>query len=824
MSSLYRAVRDVFTSAQANHDQKRLSSHTDTSKPTSTIRHSNPATNPFSFNNYALKPAPKSNTAHLPFDPADLTRRLERYLASLDPDAATAASTSSPHAPASSSSSSAAAQHNGSAAASSHLKPQRSQPRSATASAQSPASPNPAAAAATKLGRAPTAARSATDPLLAARSSSLGLQQRPDDWASLEAIRRDARRAQRRSMALSGKRGLNAPVEAEELARRLGALNGDGKAMVELLRTRKSLPELRGSGAAGDVKRVSSVRANEKRAVVRREGSKRGEGDGRRGREELLQKQQRRSSGLRRSTVHDGEMWRVYVESQNAVESNSQAAGALRLQQLGRQKSKSKKRLRPLSTTELELKKGADWNVPGSAMGLLDTGSVTSSEGCKVEHPIGRRPDWSQRDEATMREGRLSPLHLHVPGFGRRSSTSFTEISQSEDERALSEVEGKRKSKFSEAQKNNRQSVCIAEATSSNTSATTTKKAIPRNCQPAMLQIPPHNNVTLQSTTGSSSRSPTSPPSITLSPVDPRISLELHPGFSPTNLLPIAQPPSPYHEARGQQQSPASFLLDHHQPKSATTQHSATLAPLPEIPPLPAPDRFSKTRPQSFAAPLRSSSTPVIAPPKKKQQHAQEHPPKPPTNVSWPGPRSRGASGGPLSSNPVAGGGGLGRGLSLFPAEDERMKKRKSVAFAEQMKLGSRRVGEVAAVGGKEGGSGSGGPAEKRPSTSYHAPVARMPAGVGALPPKGKGRRGELQHVGKGNGEAKREVAERGVMSPTRLVFWRRDSGVTAGAAGPDKGSVGETVGVNADEAVLPVARSPSRLAFWKRRATTPAA
>lgn len=782
MPSFYRAALEALTSARANHDptHQRFSSVPTTNKPTANNLRSassrptnKPAANPFSFNNYAFKPAPQPSATPLPFDPAELTRKLERYLASLDPNAAAATNNTSNNASAAT-----ATQQHGPA----HLKPQqqRSQPRSATASAQSPASPNPAAANSRyhAPNRVSAAARSATDPLSATSGS-----QRPDDWAALDSLRREARRAQRRSMALHGNGKLNAPVEAGELAKRLSALNGDGAAMVGLLRMQKSLP---------DLKRASSARANEKRPVVRREGSKRREA----GANDEREKAARRSSAMRRSTVHgasgkDVEMWRVFVETQNAMTSNSQAV-AHHTPVPERRKSR---RPRPLSTTELDLDRSV-WSPPGSAKllqksrssGFMEAGSSSDgkSGSSKSEVVIGRRPDWSQRDEEREKEGRLSPLHLHVPGFGRRSSTSITEVTLSEDERALSDVEGKRQSsaKTNNNIKDSRKSICVAEVN-------ITKKQSPQKRQPSMLQIPPNNITTTvkasSSASPSFSHSPTSPPSITLSPVDPRLSLDLHPGFSP-NLSPLQQqPPSPY-ETR----VPHAAPLDR-----KPTQPKPTLAPLPEVPPLPAPDRYSKTRPKSFVAPARSSSTPAISTSSK----AQDVPPvAAPTNVPWPGPQSRSASGGPLSSNPVG-----GRSLSLFPAEDERMKKRKSVAFAEHMELGSRGEREGEKRGQQSGGTRAMAIAAaqefKRPSTSYHPPSKKE---------GGNSRNVRVKE---------REVVERGggVMSPTRLVFWRRDSGVASG-----KGAADETLNVSSGDE--PVVRSPSRLAFWKKRATSAAA
>lgn len=133
------------------------------------------------------------------------------------------------------------------------------------------------------------------------------------------------------------------------------------------------------------------------------------------------------------------------------------------------------------------------------------------------------------------------------------------------------------------------------------------------------------------------------------------------------------------------------------------------------------------------------------------------------------------------------------------------MKKRKSVAFAEHMELGSRGEREGEKRGQQSGGTRAIAIAAaqefKRPSTSYHPPSKKE---------GGNSRNVRVKE---------REVVERGggVMSPTRLVFWRRDSGVASG-----KGAADETLNVSSGDE--PVVRSPSRLAFWKKRATSAAA
>ncbi|GME65185.1 hypothetical protein GTA08_BOTSDO00435 [Neofusicoccum parvum] len=730
-----------FSSIPAN---KPTSTSVTSDKRSTTYR---PATthNPFSFNNYSFKPAPQPTAHPQPFDPADLTRRLNRYLASLEsapPNAAGAPSSSSKHAassPAGARPPNAASQQQGT---NDRLRPsQRSQPASAQSLA-SPASPNVVAKKKSSTALREPATRSATDPLPYSRS-------RPDDWQALEALRQEARRAKRRSQALQAK-GVNAPVPAWELARRLTALAEPNADPAASLKPRKSLPDLRnssskGTAAAGQsVLRAKSSAGNELRVAAL---------------EHEREKAKGRRGGRRANAHAEAEMWRVFVATQTAAESNSQAMAQAH-QPRPLRKSNSARARRPLSTTDLEWAAGGKVLQKSKSSGCVDSSSGTDEKSDVSSVVVGRRPDWSQRDEE---DEKPLHLHLHVPGFGRRSSTMVTDSESGDERGTMSDVEGKRASRYRKTTQhkndNNRKSICAGDAARS--------VADKKRPSPSTLHIP-SNPTTLTS----SNRSPTSPPSITLSPVDPL-------------LLPadfFNSSPSSSFDAK----SPGPLDRRPHQKPS--------LAPVAEVQPLPAPDRFSK-RPKSFAA--RAAAT-VAATTKVRGQE--------PVAVPWPGPASAKSTSKSASTRGKAPPPPLPIGtreqlrekqsnLKLFP-EGPRMVNRRSVTFAE-MEVVKREEG--------------------RPMT---APLTAVPAmgekrGVGGGAGKGEREKGGLQVRKEKGGEVVgvREAREvEGMRSPTRLVFWRRESG---GAAGGGASRVDEVLAAAAagDEVV----RSPSRLAFWKK-------
>lgn len=874
-------LRAVLSSAYADceHAIQRFSAipskfSADGNKRASTVK---PTSNPFSFNSYAFKPAPQPSAPHIPFDPAELTRRLERYLASLEPGSDAAPARPSTISRQASSSSVTAARH----AASSGQQQSRNganQPflnprtKSATASAHSPASPNTGTAASPSKKSSHAALNNGNTALLASSrevAESLPCATAPrsnEDLVMPEALRQEARRATRRSLALHASKGLNAPVAAGELARRLNALAGSGPVNSAgnndpLLALKSSSPVM----GNGNVKRSSSARANEKR--VRAPGADLRKSSSMRLATLELEREKMRTKeaqGSRRSTRRSmpllgadaDQLWRVYVSTQRGT--NTQAMAPER-QQKSVRKSASARRARPTSTSELDVMRGNGGKIlqKSRSTGCVEGSDSTQANGelsKSSDHVFGRRPDWSQRDEMEKFSSHHHPLHLHVPGLGRNSLT--TEVRPSGDERGFaSDGERKRMSRTPEMKTSHRQSVRVADVSKRASSTAATARRGPPQL-PALLHIPSlHSSdeiITLQQAPSSSS--PLSPttipsPSITLSPVDSSDTIPMHPGFGPTSsstnpLVSMRTSSSPtlpplrrsssfearipqhlfYSSADGQlhgEQSPS-----HHSfPGKASGKAAVALAPLPEISPLPAPDRFSKKRP-SMAPRQKSSSTTVTttsagqrststtkttattyaATNKARGQREYGTVMSPvsasaPSSVPWPGPsQGRGAR--------VMVGSGVARPGQLQPQQHQRgVVREKRSQSAMEMRGGDEysNNGNSKTLGRRK--------SVAFVSTSYPASASA------ALPGRSVGPQGRETSSGgpttgiqrsstlpvKGKVGEEKDAEGHAAKNSTRLVFWRRDSGKAV------------------DEAMLSggeehhVLRSPSRLAFWKK-------
>lgn len=861
MPAFFRAVLSS-ACADFDHAIQRFSAipnkfSADGNKRASTVK---PASNPFSFNNYAFKPAPQPSAPHIPFDPAELTRRLERYLASLEPGSDAAAPPARPSAISrQASSSSVTAARHAASSGQQQSKNGANQPllnprtKSATASAHSPASPNTGTAASLSKKSSHAALNNGNTALLAssrAVAESLPYATAPrsnEDLVTLEALRQEARRATRRSLALHASKGLNAPVAAGELARRLNALAGSGAVNSAgnndpLLALKSSSPTM----GNGNVKRSSSARANEKR--VRAPGADLRKSSSMRLATLELEREKMRTKeahGNRRSTRRSmplleadaDQMWRVYVSTQRGT--NTQAMAPER-QQKSVRKSASARRARPTTTSELDVMRGNGGKVlqKSRSTGCVEGGDGTQANGelgKSGEHVFGRRPDWSQRDEMEKFSSH-HPLHLHVPGLGRSCLTM--EVPSGDERDVASDGERKRTNRTPEMKTSHRQSVRVPDV--SKRASSSARRGPPQ--LPALLHIPSlHSSdeiITLQQAPSSSS--PLSPttipsPSITLSPVDSSDTIPMHPGFGPTNsstnpLVSMRTSSSPtlpplrrsssfearipqhlfYSSADGQLHGEQSPNL-HSFPGKASGKAAVALAPLPEISPLPAPDRFSKKRP-SMAPRQKSSSTTVTTTStgqrststnKARGQREYGTVTSPvsasaPSSVPWPGPsQGRGAR--------VMVGGGVARPGQLQPQQHQRgvvrekrsqsaMEMRAGDEYSNNKTLGRRK--SVAFVSNSYPASASAdapgrGVGPQGRETSSGGPTTGIQRSS-TLPVKGK--------VGE-----EKDAEGHAAKNSTRLVFWRRDSGKAV------------------DEAMLSggeehhVLRSPSRLAFWKK-------
>lgn len=698
MPSLYRAVLKVLNPARdvdrkKQHQPGRLSTTNSfgSTKPTS-------KTATFSFNNYAFKPVqqPHSSNVNKPVDPADLTRRLERYLATLGEE----------------------------------KKPQT--PAAAGKSAQSPASP-----------ASPN--RVATNP-----------QRRSE----AEAQRQDARRAMRRSHALAqkgqsgGSRSSSAGVEARELARRLeGGGGGDAKHTTTTAekrgasrRPQQQLVRSKSSSAALQLKDVrmaaTTTRTTGGKGQVKRSSS---------------------SSNVRRTihAIEGGEMWRVYINTQAGF--NSQAVAKPQLHKSASARSVP----RPRSTADLEHYQVVSGKIlqkrkiSGHVAALGD--SKRSSCGDMVAKDnnitaVGRRPDWSQNDEVDDKPG---GLHLHIPSFAkasRHSSGTTATDSESGDERtALSICDDKknnnnRRSTYINAAANDKRpsTLLVSSPTSTSTSAAITLQA-----------SYPHT--------------PTSPPSITLSPVDP---LLLPHGFfafgsnddGATVSSPTASKPAPHS---------ASISPAHGGSRSRSPQKQQQQQPSPNYKPATKPSsptspatRYRTTKPRIAA----SAAAAVAA-------AAAEPAPPLPTTRRWPGPAAPAAPAAPATrQRPGASRSVSATSLSLFPTGAQQQhvaKKGRSVTFAEKDQVLQEEVKRPVTAGGLIGGRKT----KKTVTIGVNQAVA-----------------------GRGQEEKGAVVGVKEVKTPTRLVFWRRDSAAAKGGEEGPPAAASEEGG-----------RSPSRLAFWKR-------
>ncbi|KAB2576684.1 hypothetical protein DBV05_g4656 [Lasiodiplodia theobromae] len=849
----------------------------DGNKRASTVK---PASNPFSFNNYAFRPAPQPSAPNLPVDPAELTRRLERYLASLEPGSDAAAPPARPSAISrqASSSSVTAARHAASSGQQQQSRNGANQPllnprtKSATASAHSPASPNTGTAASLSKKSSHAALNNGNTALLAssrAVAESLPYATAPrsnEDLVTLEALRQEARRATRRSLALHASKGLNAPVAAGELARRLNALAGSGA--VNSAGNNDPLLALKSSSPVtgnGNVKRSSSARANEKRVCAPGTDLRKSSSMRLATLELELEKMRTKEAhGSRRSTRRSmplvgadaDQLWRVYVSTQRGT--NTQAMAPER-QQKSVRKSASARRARPTSTSELDVMRG---NGGKTLQKSRSTGCVEGSDGTQAngelgksgEHVFGRRPDWSQRDEMEKFSSH-HPLHLHVPGLGRNSLT--TDVPSGDERGFALDGERKRTNRTPEMKTSHRQSVRVADVSKRASSPAAPARRGPPQL-PALLHIPSlHSSdeiITLQQAPSSSS--PLSPttvpsPSITLSPVDSSDTIPMHPGFGPTKnstnpLVSMRTSSSPtlpplrrsssfearipqhlfYSSEDGQlhgEQSP-----HHHSfPGKASGMAAMALEPLPEISPLPAPDRFSKKRP-SMAPRQKSSSTTVTTTStgqrstsatkttasayaatnkaRGKREYGTVMSPvsaSAPSSVPWPGPsQGRGAR--------VMVGGGVGR-----PAQHQLQQHQRGVVREKRSQSAMEmRGGDEHSNNGHNNNKTLG----RRKSVafvsnSYPASASADASGRGVGPQgretssggptTGIQRSSTLPVKGK-VGEDK-DAEGHAAKNSTRLVFWRRDSGKAV------------------DEAMLSggeehhILRSPSRLAFWKK-------
>ncbi|OJD33301.1 isoform b [Diplodia corticola] len=891
MPAFFRSALGSLSSActDCEHTIQRLASipsklSADGNKRSSTVK---PANKPFSFNNYAFKPAPQPSSPHVPVDPAELTRRLERYLASLEPASDAATLPSKPTASSGQASSAVAARNPAGPSQqqnNSGSNPQLSKLRteSATASAHSLASPSSGAAASPSKKPSRTALNGGAA-LLASRTVT-DLPRSDEDRATLEALRQEARRAARRSVALHASKGLNAPVAAGELAKRLSALNGSGvdPAVSAAVLARRPSPARTNSG--GDVRRSSSARANEKRTrtpgLDLRKSSSMRIAEARiaaleREREKTRAKETHGNrKSVRRSMpvgVDTDQLWRIYVSTQHGA--NSQAMAMERQQSL--RKSASARKTRPLSKIDIDL---AGTNGGKVLQKSRSTGCVEQGDGTLMSGDPGktgdcvlaRRPDWSQRDELEKLPLH-SPLHLHFPGFGRRSSLA-TET-QSEDERGVSsDAESKRRSKTPEVKSRYRRSVCVVGAANQTTSSSATSRRSPPEL-PGVLRIPsPRSSgdiVTLEQISSSSpplSSATTSPPSITLSPVDSPDAIPMHIGFGTTTattnnnnrvyrsssmrnssppMLPALRHSSSF-EARIPQHLVHSSPADsqrHHQSSSHAlfTKSSggkpAPMAPLPEVTALPAPDRSSKKRPTmpprqktSSTYNLAAATATAAAENKARGQREQGSVTSPasaaPSSVPWPGPSAPGRGGRTV----MGAASGVAQGQTQHQHPRAAMRGARSQSAMEiRVKAGSN---------SNSNGSNNNKALNRRKSVtfasatvSYSAPTSYVgvSSGVGILKEEqrsGAARRGiqrsstlppplPIKSRDGDEGKAKEKEIEPGnnnaaanAKTPARLSFWRRDSGkvvdeVNAMSSGGEEHSSG--------------VKSPSRLAFWKK-------
>ncbi|KAL0258949.1 hypothetical protein SLS55_006454 [Diplodia seriata] len=860
----------------------------DGNKRSSTVK---PANNPYSFNSYAFKPAPQPTSPHVPVDAAELTRRLERYLASLEPGSDAAAPPAQPTAISKQASSAGAARHPvtySQQQSSNGANPPflKLRTESATTSAHSLASPNSGAAASLSKKSSTTAlnggavllaSRTVTEPLPHASAPRSN-----EDRATLEALRQEARRAARRSLALHAGKGLNAPVAAGELSKRLNALNGgvDPAVSAAVQARRPPLPGRTNSG--GDVRRSSSARANEKRirtpGVDLRKSSSMRIAEARIAALEYEREKTRvkEAHGNRRSMRRSmpvgadaDQLWRIYVSTQRGT--NTQAMAQERHQSL--RKTASARKAGTVGTLDIDLagRNGGKALLKSRSTGCVEgtDGALTSGELVKAgEYMVGRRPDWSQRDE--MEKLPLHhPLHLHIHGFGRKGSLA-TET-QTEDEKGVtSDVESKRRSKTPETKTRYRRSVCVADVANQKAlaSSSTSRSGPPQ--LPALLHIPsPRSSediITLQQASSSSSPfSPAtaSPPSITLSPVDSSNAIPMHPGFGTTTThttvnrtksMGTSSPPklpalrhSSSFEARIPQHlfhsSPTDNQHHHQSPLLGKAPgRSAPMAPLPEVSALPAPDRFSKKRPSmpprnktsssySLAAATATAAAAAASSNKARGQATATSPVSAaaPSSVPWPGPSSQGRGGRTVLAGGGAGGGGR---------QAQHQNPRVAMRGGRSQSAMEIRV-KQASNNNHTNGGGNGKPALSRRKSvafasttiSYPAPASyagvsdadaaadgeRRSAGATAASPRGIQRSSTLPIKSRDIGDEKEkeregegQLAAAAAKTPTRLVFWRRDSGKVV----VDEGLMS---GGEEQQHHMSGMKSPSRLAFWKK-------